>query len=252
MSHPYDSHKQHKTEKSRVGHITRGYATGGSVHSDEKEDKKLVRKMVKRKALKVEGEDVKHRQDRPGRKRGGRAPKAKANKTVVNVINAGGGHPQPGIAGLPPGAMPPGAPPAPPPPAPPMGGPPPGMPPMGMKPPGLPPGMPMRKKGGRVTTTQKGTPVFEEGVRNATPISHDKGKNDLKDMNRGRVVTFKTGGGVVKSFRANGGRIEAPKYRDGAMNRINAPQGVASATKLPGGAGGGEGRLAKARKASRE
>lgn len=259
MSHPHDSHKQHKVEKSRVSHITRGYATGGAVHSDEKEDKKLVRKMVKKRALKVEGEDVKHRQDRPGRKRGGRAPKG--GKTVINVINGAGHAPQPGLAGPPPGMMPPGAPPAPPPPAPPMAGPPPGAPPMGARPPMG--GLPMRKKGGRVTTTQKGTPVFEEGVRNATPISHDKGKNDLKDMNRPRVVTFNTGGGV-KSFRAYGGRInapqkkgsdkqiEAPKYRDGSMNRINAPQGVAAATKLPGGAGGGEGRLAKSRRASRD
>lgn len=238
MAHPHQSHKDHHVSKERVKHITRAYASGGAVHPDEKQDKKLVRKMVKKKALKVEGGDVHQRQDRPGRKRGGRAPKA--GKTVVNVINTGGGHPQPGVAGM----MPPGMPPAPPPapPGPPAGGMPPGTPPMGAKPPmgapGLPPGMMARKKGGRVTTTQKGTPVFEEGVRSGTPISHDPGKNDLKDMNRKRVVTFKSGGKVV-SFRAAGGRVEAP-------------QGVEKASKLPGGAGGGEGRLAKAHRAERK
>lgn len=50
-----------------------------------------------------------------------------------------------------------------------------------------------------------------------------------------RVVTFKSGG-AVKSFTAyaRGGAIEAS-------------DAVAKATKLPGGAGGGKGRLAKAR-----
>lgn len=227
MAHPYSGHRDHTVQKSRVSKIAHR-ATGGAVHSDEAADKKLVRKMVKKDALAADGGKPKQRADRPGRKRGGRAPKS--GKTVVNVITGG--------------AQPPAGPP-------PMPMPPPGMPPMGpqglaakppmMPPPGAPPGgmgpgaLPMRKRGGRVND---GTPVFNKSMKEADerPIKHDKGKNDLKDMNRGRVVTFRTGGGVAVKFRAHGGRIEAP-------------QGVAAATKLPGGAGGGEGRLAKARRA---
>lgn len=230
MAHPHAGIRQNKVEKSRVAKITKGYASGGGVHSDEAEDKKLIKKMVRKKALTAEGDSPAYRADRPGRKRGGRV---KGGKTVVNVITNSAPPPAPmppvaGLGGPPP--MPPGPPPmAAKPPLPPGGAP-------GM-PPGLPPGMPMRKRGGRVND---GTKVFDKSMKEAgeRPITHDKGKNDLKDMNRGRVVTFKTGGGVV-SFRAKGGRVEAP-------------QGVAPATDLPGGAGGGEGRLAKAHRAARK
>lgn len=219
MAHPYASHRQHSVERSRVSRMAKGYATGGAVHPDEKEDKALVRKMVKRKALKVEGEKPGHRADRPARKKGGRVNKG---KVTVNVIT-GGQPPAAGVAMAPPMA-------------PPVAALPPGPPPGAMLPPGgPPPDMPMPprahggrtyKKGGRVGVNA-GTKVFEESRRAGTQVSHDPGKNDLKDMNRPKPITYKTGG------------------------KVEAPMGVAPATKLPGGAGGGEGRLAKAHRASR-
>ena len=47
MAHPHNEHRQHKVERRRVEHITKGYASGGGVHADEAEDKKLIRKTVK-------------------------------------------------------------------------------------------------------------------------------------------------------------------------------------------------------------
>lgn len=234
MAHPHAGLRQHKVEKSRVSKIAHGHAAGGGVHSDEAADKALIKKMVRKTALTAEGDSPKHRADRPGRKRGGRV---KGGKTVVNVIT-NAAPPAPGIAGPPP--MPPGPPPGAPPAMPPMGAKPPMLPPAGAPPGGMGPGMlPVRKRGGRVND---GTKVFNKSMKEAgeRPVKHIPGKNDLKDMNRGRVVTFKTGGGV-KSFTAyaSGGRIESP-------------QGVAAATDLPGGAGGGEGRLAKAHRAKRK
>jgi collagenase-like PrtC family protease len=96
--------------------------------------------------------------------------------------------------------------------------------------------MPMRAKGGRVNA---GSKVYEEGRRNGTQVQHDAGKNDIspKNLNRPRVVTFNTGGGV-KSFKVGG--------------RVESPDGVAKASKLPGGAGGGEARLTKAHRQARK
>jgi len=254
VSHPFSEHRQTKVEHSRVGHITRGYKSGGAVkHSDEKQDRKLIKGMID-KAIHPEGAKAKHRMDRPHRAKGGRVKKGNA-KTIINVIT--GGHP----AG---GAVPPGPPMAPP--GPPMGiaGPPPGgmppppmaaKPPMPMPPPGAggPPGMPMRASGGRVQTPTgsgvspinnsskktSGTPVFNASTRSGTQVSDGDGNNkdDSKDMNRGRVVTFASGG-KVKSFYAKGGRVESP-------------DGVAKASMLPGGSGGGKARLAKEHRAER-
>ncbi len=69
-------------------------------------------------------------------------------------------------------------------------------------------------------------------------MQHSDGKNDLKDIGRGKPITFKSGG-RVRSFYAKGGKVESP-------------QGIAPATKLPGGAGGGKGRLAKEHRAERD
>ncbi len=308
MSHPFDEHRQTKVEHSRVGHITKAYAKGGAVkHSDEKQDRKLVKSMID-KAIHPEGKKAKHRMDRPHRAKGGRVKKGNA-KTIVNVIT--GGHPAAG-------AVPPG-PPMVPPPAPPMGVAPAGMaPPMGAKPPmmpppgaGGPPGMPMRAKGGRIRkadggdvsdatreegknrlgrqmnydraqgrkwqdvdmadaknidylvrrdrakggrvqtpsgsgtaedsgTSRKtgGSPVFNASTRNGTQVSHDDGKGDLKDIGRGKPITFKSGG-RVRHFYAKGGKVESP-------------EGIAPATKMPGGGGGGKGRLFKEHRAERD
>ena len=148
--HPFQSHRAHKVEKSRVHQITRGYKTGGAVHDDWEEDKDLIKKEVKASALKkarggpIEGKSAKHRLDR---RAGGGRVKGKGGKTNVNVIVA---HPGGAGAGAPPPMMPPPAAPMPlPPPRPPM--PPPGaMPPPGGPPGAMPLGGPMRAGGGRV------------------------------------------------------------------------------------------------------
>ncbi len=231
MAHPHAAHRQTKVEHSRVAHITKGYAAGGAVHADEGEDRSMVKKMVKKTALRMDGGAVKARSDRPGRARGGRAPKGKHAKTVVNVI-AGGGHPPmmppPPMAAAPGGPMPPPMPPRPPMPMPPppMGGGAPGMPP-GMPPPGMPP----RQAGGRAYAkggAVKSGPAWKEGLRSGTQVQHTDGKNDGKDIGRPKPITYKTGG------------------------KVESPQGVAPATRLPGGSGGGEARLVKEKRAARD
>ncbi len=266
MAHPHAAHRQHKVEHSRVAHITKGYAAGGAVHSDEAEDRTMVKGMVKKSALKAEGGKPKHRADKPHRARGGKVKRAdggtagkreynaqadeqaspssdyamrqmmgrarggrtkKGGKTVVNVINAGGHQNPTPMAGPMAAAPPPMA--GPPMPPRPMPGPPPG--PMPGGPPGMPPGMPPRKAGGRAYA--KGGrvadgPAYQEGRRNGTQVTHSPGKNDQAGLNRGKPITY-----------ARGGKVESPN-------------GVAAATKLPGGSGGGEARLAKEKRASRD
>lgn len=220
MSHPYQNVRQSKVEHSRAGTMTQAYASGGGVHSDVVADKKLIKKTVKPSALRMDGGRVNARQDRPSRASGGRVKKG---NTTVNVIVApqGGGE-KPDMP-MPPPPMPPMAMAPPPMPRP---GPP--MPPPGVGGPPMPPG-PIRSMGGRAYASGgavKPGPAYEEGKSEGTQVSHDPGKNDLKDMNRGRVITYKTGGAV-----------EAPRGRKGM------------GPKLPGGGRGGLARLAKASRA---
>lgn len=126
MSHPHNDLRDHKVSERRLSMFggMPHRAAGGSV-SDERQDKALVKSMVKGASLKAEGGKVKARGDRACRAKGGRVKKSKGH-TSVNVIVApqGGGMPPgppPGMAMKPP--MPPGPPMAP-------GGPPPGGPPM--------------------------------------------------------------------------------------------------------------------------
>ena len=230
MAHPHAARRQTKVEHQRVAHITKGYASGGAVndatelHPDEKADIKLVKKTVKKSALKMAGGAVKHRADK--RARGG---KVKHKGATINILNAPG-H---AMGGAPMAGMtPPGPPMAPPamPPRPPM------PPPAGAMPPGMPPGggapmpMPPRKHGGKTYArggAVKDGPAWKEGLRAGTQVKNTPGKNDLGDLYRGRQITYKTGG------------------------KVEAPEGVAPATKLPGGAGGGKGRLAKERRAKK-
>ena len=106
-----------------------------------------------------------------------------------------------------------------------------------MPPPGMPPGMPPRSVGGRAYKSGgavKSGPAWEEGKKEGTPVQHTDGKMDGKDIGRKRVITYSKGGAIA---RATGGKVESP-------------EGVAPATKLPGGSGGGEARLVKAKRAA--
>jgi hypothetical protein len=219
--HPFASHRNDIVERSRVGRIAHGHkhrAEGGRVHGDAAQDRKLIGKMLHDHDRKAEGKKAKHRHDRPMRAKGGRVGKNKKGATHVNVI-VNGGHPSPTPVPVP-MAPPPMGGPAPPPPAG-LGGPAPGM----GGPPMPPPGMPPRKRGGRLTSdghtakpmrakggSVKSGPAWEEGKKAGTQVQHSDGKgttNTKANLDRGRVVTFATGGGVV-SFRASGGRTEAP------------------------------------------
>lgn len=225
MAHPYSAHRENHVERERVSHIAKGHvhrASGGRVHPDEKEDRKLVKKMLAEHDREAEGKKSKHRRDRVARAKGGRVGKKGKGATHVNVI-VGGQH-----------APPPAPPMMGPPPAPPVAAAPPAPPPGGM--PGLggpPPGMgPMRARGGLIEAPRrargggvKDGPAWKEGLKSGTHVQHSDAKSvDIKNMNRGKPITY-----------ASGGKVEAP-------------QGVESASKLPGGSGGGEGRIAKARK----
>jgi len=254
MSHPMNKFRQSNVERSRVKGLTAGYKSGGAVKYKGQDAKHMAKKMAGKDLGPIGGAHAKHRADRPRRAFGGKV--GKKATTVVNVITGGQQQPPPPPIMPPPEAM---APPPPPPGPPPGALPPPGA---GAGGPPLPPpggGMPMRARGGGVNS---GTKVFEEGKREGTKVTHKPGKNDLDDMNRKRVVTFATGGGV-KSFEA---RVPLPKPRpegkEPQPNDIYAPDQVkrlerakggpiyASAKgdmgpKMEGGAGGGKGRLAK-------
>ena len=130
--------------RRRAKEMSRHFKRGGKVHGDEKEDKKLISKMLKEHegTEKPEGKKAGGRLDKFAR--GGKTKGKHGNHVNIAVIN-GKGQPDapPAMAG-PPGGLPM------PPPRPPMAGPPglppggpPGMPPPGMKPPGV------MKRGGR-------------------------------------------------------------------------------------------------------
>lgn len=226
MAHPFVTSRQSKVERSRVGHITRGYASGSAVGTGETaKEKSIAKKVFKvRDAQAVEGGSVKERMDRPGRARGGRAPKKAA--TNVNVIVApSGGHnatppslPMAGVAA--PGAVPPPMPPRPLSPGMPgMAGPPgAALPPPGMAPPGMPPrssGGRTYKTGGRVKSDAgvASGRAWEEGKRNGTQMQNNpSGKNDQGDVNRPRPITYKTGGAIYSASKGQMG----PKFDGGA------------------------------------
>jgi hypothetical protein len=239
MAHPIgNENRGHRVERERVSHIAgcssspKHYARGGSVHSDEAEDRALIRKEVKGSALKGDGKMAKGRVDKaPRRARGGHVKHKGGGKTNVNVIVAPGGQ-HPPAGGAPMGAAPPPMPAMPP--KPPMMPPPGGAPPMaglGAPPPGGPP-MPPRSEGGRAYAsggTVKGPKSSADmkgktGIGDRTPIQHSGNKSDTQNIGRGPVIT-----------RAAGG----PIYSDGKMGRQMAP-------KLPSGSGGGKARKAKA------
>ena len=242
MAHPFNEKRADKVQKSRVGKIVKGYATGGGVHSDEAEDRKLIRKEVKKSALRADGGSVKARADKVSRAKGGRI---RSKGTNINVIIAPSGE-KPPMAGL--GPMPPAppmaAPPMPPkppmmPPSPGAMGPPPGMGGMPMMPPRSDGGR-AYKKGGAVKDKMSGEKkhgkkvnpfkmrasggAVSDSSKGGTQVQHSGNKSDAQNIGRGPVITRATGG---------------PIYANGAKGKQMA--------WLKGkGAGGGKGRLAKA------
>lgn len=256
--HPFAAHREHHVEKQRVAHIAKHRASGGGVHSDEKQDRKLFKKMIAEHDREAEGKKSKHRRDRVARAKGGKVGKKGRGATHVNVI-VGAQHPNapaPMMAPHAPMVQPPAPPAAPP------------VPPAAMAglagAPGVPP---MRARGGRThradggkidsgeefpggimdqmrhkSTWQtqnapqaqnsskgrarggalKSGPAYEEGRKAGTPVQHSPAlSSTIKNMGRGKAVTFSHGG------------------------KVESPQGVSPATKLPGGGGGGAGRRAK-------
>jgi len=228
MAHPFSEHRQSRVEKSRVASMTKNCrASGGRVHADEKEDRKLFGKMLKEHDKAPEGKKAKRRADRVTRAHGGKVGHGKKGATHVNVIVNGGDKGAVPVP-MPPPAMapPPGPPPGP---VAGLGGPPP--PGMGGPPPGMPP-MPPRARGGGV----KSGPAWEEGKKSGTQVQHSDGlghTNTAANLERGRPVTFMSGG-RVRSFYA-GGKV-------GKMG---------GGPDLPGGAVTGETRIAQAGRAKR-
>jgi hypothetical protein len=227
MSHPHNDLRAHKVEKSRLGMYGCGgspvmhRASGGAVDGDAREDKALVKSMVKGASLKSHGGKVKHRGDRPGRAKGGRIHKGKGHTSVNVIVAPQGGAAHPPMPMPPPGV---GAAPM----RPPMPAPaPPAMPGPALPPGAAPPGM--RRTGGR--TYASGGSVqntnWKEGIRHGTKVQHSDGKDDGKNIGRGKPITYKTGGAV-----------EHPVH--GGM-----------APHLPSGSGGGEAKLFKAHRAAK-
>lgn len=258
MGHPFSKFRQGNVERSRVGAITGEAAPIG-------DEAGKIKKTIKNVGG-IEGVPAAMRMDRPQRASGGKV--GKKATTVVNVITGGQQQPPapPPMPMPPPGAMSPPPPPGPPPGAlPPPGGP------MG-GPPGMPSGPPMRARGGGVKKADGGEVTWDQGSGRGmledrkyagmrhqngpytgparasgggvkaigmdvgTRVQHDKANTDPKNMNRKRVVTFNTGGGV-KSFMA-GGSVKGVTFKAGADPKSD----------LPGGGGGGKARLAKMRK----
>ena len=79
-----------------------------------------------------------------------------------------------------------------------------------------------RKRGGKVT---KGTPTYEDSLRNGTQVSHSPGKNDLNDLKiKSPIVPTR------------------PPY---AMGGATKSEGMKRGPRMDAGAGSGEGRLDK-------
>lgn len=231
MAHPYQAHRQTKVEHDRVGEITKGYAAGGATNHQSATTRHDSPRLAKGNpfnklgGMKRQNDDdsdttSRQRPDRPGRARGGRAPK-KSGTTVNVIVAPKGDDTGPPMA---PPAIGPAIPPAPPRPpivpAPPMGGP--GLPsgPMGAGPPGAPPGLPIRAHGGRTYAkggAVKPGPAYEEGRRLGTQVTHSTGKGDLGDMNRSKPITYATGGPVEALAGKKG---MGPKFHGGGRGGL--------------------------------
>ena len=135
MSHPYASNREDKAGRARAKSLTSAYARGGKAsHSDEAQDRKLIKSMINKAEHKVSGKATGGRLDKFAR--GGKAKKPNTQVNIAIVAPPGGSQP-PGPGGVAPAApaiLPP-----------PGGGPSPMMPPGPMAPP--------MKRGGKVPMT---------------------------------------------------------------------------------------------------
>jgi len=191
---------------------------------------------------------------RVGRASGGRTSKGKGKTNINIIIGAGGEHPGGGPPPMPPPMPPPPAAGPPPPPKPPMGMPMPMPMPMGGggmgAPPGMPPGgPPMRARGGRVgKQLGGGMPAAAPGGLPAVP-GQRPGPPIGTPIRPTPGVT--QGPGML---RAKGGRVEigTTGHHDygkaGTHSYGKGGTPGAASLKEKYGAGGGEGRLEKARR----
>src|SRR5271166_2291210 len=172
MAHPMNHLREHKVSQSRVAHLTKGYPM--PAEADDTAGGRMAA--------------VTGRSAPEGFAKGGKVKGA----TTVNIVIAGGQGKEPSPVPIPvpgPSAGPPM------PPRPPMV--PPGGPPGAGGPPMPPPGI--RHAGGRAYAkggAVKSGRTWDEGRKAGTQVSHSPGKNDTKDINRGKQITFAKGGKV--------------------------------------------------------
>lgn len=170
MAHPFAGHRQQSVERSRAAKIIGAGSPKGP--GPVSAAKKFIRTVGKSPAMKVDGPKSSPRLDKYARGGG-----VKKGATNVNVIIAPQGGGAPPVVPPPPMAGPL--------PAPPMG--PPGAPPMA------------QRRGGRAYATGGKVvdgPAWKEGLRDGTQVQHTDGKNDQSGLNRGRPITYATGGKI--------------------------------------------------------
>lgn len=137
-NHPYNNHREHQVGHRRVNHILKNEPAGAKQHASGGAFSKVTSKSAAAAHDGITGSAAPKRYARGGKVKHG-------HTTNVIVVNGKGQQPGGPMAGGPP--MPAGGPPMP-------------MPPPGAGgPPGLPPGMPMRKRGGKVMTAGAATGV---------------------------------------------------------------------------------------------
>lgn len=238
MAHPYAKFSQQKVAHERAKEFT-GHARGGAAHSDEAQDRRLVKQMLaehEKKEMKVEGRL--HHKD--GYAKGGKVKHRPHVK--INILNLKD-NPSQGPGGLPPmpaAALGAGAPrPAAPPVLPPGGTPP-------MMPRGMPPaGMPPMRTGGRVKKLTAGSDSGVSRLERSRNAKALKSGGRIKKAEGGEVKVVKP---TVPDYSALG---RGENFVKGILESASKSSKKAGGgkVKMTAGAYGGLGRLQKARNA---